>query len=240
MKTYGQYCPISKASEVLGERWSILLLRELLIGSHKFNELARGLPDMSRTLLTTRLRQFEAAGILERLDGEYYLTPAGEDLRHIVFGMGDWYARWMLTDPEPEELDPKILMWWGHSRINTDLLPDRRVLIEFNFSDHPQLVWILVDDLGPSVCLDHPGFEVDVTVHTDLITLTRLWNARQTMSAALAAGRISFQGPTALTRKMPKLLEIPHPSVMGTSPDAPHPHVYTTPPASRRTANAAT
>ena len=162
------------------------------------------------------------------------LTPAGEDLRSLVFGMGDWYARWMLTDPEPEELDPVVLMWWGHSRINTDLLPDRRTLIAFDFSDHPQQFWILVDDVGPSVCLTHPGFEVDVTVHTDLVTMTRLWNARQTMSAALAANRISFEGPTALTRKMPQVLEIPHPSVMGASKDAPQPRAYTGPTAVHR------
>ena len=227
MKSYGQYCPIAKASEVLGERWSVLVLRELLIGSHKFNDIARGLPEMSRTLLTKRLRQFEAVELLERIDGEYYLTPAGEDLRSIVFGLGDWTARWMLTDPEPEELDSEKAMWWGHSRIDLAPLPDRRVVIEFQFSDDQRRYWLVVEpEVGASICLHDPGFGIDVTVTTDVATLSRLWNERETVAAAQRAGRIAFEGARALTRAMPRVLTIAHPSVMGASPDAPSPRIY--------------
>jgi len=227
MKTYGQYCPIAKASEVLGERWSVLVMRELLIGSHKFNDIARGLPEMSRTLLTKRLRQFEEVELLERVKGEYYLTPAGEDLRPIVFGLGDWTARWMLTDPEPEELDSEKAMWWGHSRIDTAPLPDRRIVIEFRFSDDQRLYWLVVEpELGASICLHDPGFEVDVTVQTNVATLCALWQGRGTVAAAQRDGRMTFEGARALTRVMPQVLAIAHPSVMGTSNDAPHPRVY--------------
>ncbi len=226
-KTYGQYCPIAKASEVLGERWSFLVMRELLIGSHKFNDIARGLPEMSRTLLTKRLRQFEAVGLLERVKGEYFLTPAGEDLRAIVFGLGDWTARWMLSDPTPEELDSEKAMWWGHSRIDTSPLPDRRVVIEFHFSDDQRRYWIVVEPaLGASICLHDPGFEVDVTVRTDVATLCALWQGRGTVAAAQRGGRVTFEGPRTLTRLMPRVLSISHPSVMGASPEAPRPRIY--------------
>jgi DNA-binding HxlR family transcriptional regulator len=227
LKTYGQYCPIAKASEALGERWSVLVLRELLIGSHKFNDIARGLPEMSRTLLTKRLRQFEEVELLERVNGEYHLTPPGEDLRSIVFGLGDWTARWVLTDPQPEELDSEKALWWGHSRINTSVLPDRRVVIEFRFSDDKRAYWIVVEpEIGASVCLTDPGFDVDVVVRTDVATLSRLWQGRGSVAAARRAGDIDFEGPRALTRRMAEVLTITHPSVMGVSSDAPHPRIY--------------
>ena len=176
MKSYGEYYPIAKDSEVLGERWSLLVMRELLIGSRRFNDIARGLPDMSRTLLTRRLRQFEQVGILERVRSEYWLTPAGEGLRPIVFGLGDWTARWLLGDPEPEELDSEQTMWWGHSRINTLSLPHHRVVIEFHFSDDSRVYWIVIEpEIGASICLHDPGFEIDVLVRTDVGTLSALW-----------------------------------------------------------------
>ena len=227
MKTYGQYCPIAKATEVLGERWSVLVLRELLIGSHRFNDIARGLPEMSRTLLTKRLRQFEETELLERVDSEYHLTPAGEDLRSIVFGLGDWTARWVLTDPAPEELDSEKTMWWGHSRINTSVLPKRRVVIEFHFTDDQRVYWIVAEpEIGASVCLTDPGFDVDVTVRTDVTTLSGLWQGRGTVADAQRRGDMKFAGPPALTRRMTEVLTITHPSVMGASPDAPRPRIY--------------
>src|SRR5215212_10002884 len=91
---YGQYCPISRAVEVLGERWSLLIVRDLLTGVTRFNELARGLPRLSRSLLAKRLRQLERTGVIERVDGEYVLTVAGKDLHAVVFGLGEWGARW--------------------------------------------------------------------------------------------------------------------------------------------------
>lgn len=171
-KSYGQYCPIAKAVEVLGERWSVLVVCELLIGSTQFNEIARGLPTMSRTLLAKRLRQLEAAGLVERLDGSYHLTPAGEDLCPLVFGFGVWAEQWILEDPTVEELDPQLLLWWVHGPLDTDSLPDRRVVLEFEFTEvrfHGRSPPVLDRDRarglfcvpdGPGIrrgCLDHVG-----------------------------------------------------------------------------------
>ncbi|HZM40636.1 MAG TPA: helix-turn-helix domain-containing protein, partial [Acidimicrobiales bacterium] len=100
MRTYAQYCPIVRAVDVLGERWTLLILRDMLVGSTRFNEISRGLPGLSRALLTKRLRQLMVAGLVERHDdGSYALTPAGKDLEHIVFGLAEWGARYAFGDP---------------------------------------------------------------------------------------------------------------------------------------------
>ncbi len=226
MKGYGQYCPIAKAAEVLGERWSLLVVRELLIGSHTFNDLARGLPTMSRTMLSKRLRELDAAGIVERLDGEYHLTPAGQALRPLVFGLGDWCARWLLEDPLAEECDPDVIMWWGHGRLNTAPLPDRRVVLQFVLTDHRRQYWVVVEDMGCSVCLNDPGYEVDATITTDALTLYRVWYEREPLAAAIKDGRIRFDGPSAITRRLPEVLAIARADVLGASQDAPTPRLF--------------
>jgi DNA-binding HxlR family transcriptional regulator len=135
---YGQYCPISRAVEVLGERWSLLILRDMLCGATRFNDLARGLPGLSRTLLAKRLREFERAGLVERIDSEYCLTEAGGELEPIVFGLGAWGAKWTFEHPMPEELDAQLLVWWMHKRIDTSALPERkRTVLQVDFSTTP-------------------------------------------------------------------------------------------------------
>lgn len=205
---YGQYCPIARAVDVLGERWSLLIIRDMLVGATRFNDLARGLPGLSRSLLAKRLRHFERAGIIERVDGEYRLTRAGEDLRPIVFGLGEWGAKWSFGDPEPAELDPELLVWWMHTRIDTSVLPDRRWVIHLRFTDEPKQFWLVVESGTPSVCLADPGFEVDVTMISELATLYRVWLGQLPISQAIGDGRITFEGPTALVRRMPKVLEL--------------------------------
>jgi DNA-binding HxlR family transcriptional regulator len=123
---YGQYCPISRAVEVLGERWTLLIVRDLLCGFTRFNDLARGNPGLSRSLLSRRLRQLEQAGVVEHLDGAYRLTEAGEDLRDVVFRLGEWGARWQFGEPRLDELDPELLLWWAHERLDFSVLPNRR------------------------------------------------------------------------------------------------------------------
>lgn len=206
--TYGQYCPIAKATEVLGERWTMLVLRELLIGSHQFNVIARGVPGMSRSLLSKRLRQLERAELVERIDGGYHLTAAGAALRPIVFGVGDWAASWILTDPQPDELDPELLLWWSHGRLDTSSLPDRRVVIEFAFTDDPRRFWIVVERIGNSLCTQHPGFAVDATVSTDVLTLHRVFNGREPLRAALRAERMTFTGDRAIVRRLPDVFNL--------------------------------
>lgn len=206
---YGQYCPISRALDVLGERWSLLVVRDLLVGTTRFNDLSRGLPGLSRTLLTKRLRQLESAGIVERLDGEYLLTDAGQELRPIVFGLGDWGAKWTFGPPDPEELDPELLAWWMHAGIDASHLPDRRTVLHLRLTDHPQPFWFVVEPgLDPSVCLRDPGYDVDVTITSDLASLYEIWLGRLAVPRALKTGALTFDGPSALTRRMPSVLRL--------------------------------
>lgn len=205
---YGQYCPISRALDVLGERWTLLIVRDMLVGATRFNELARGLPGLSRSLLSRRLRQLEAAGIAEHVGDEYLLTPAGKDLESLVFGLGEWGARWTFGHPEPAELDPQLLVWWMHRRIDTSVLPARRTVLQLRFSDDPRRFWLVVESGDPSVCLVDPGFGVDVTISSDLVSLYEIWLGRLPLREAARDGRITFEGPTALTRRMPQVLQL--------------------------------
>ncbi len=208
MSEYHQYCPIAKAVEVVGERWSLLIVREMLVGARRFNEIARGLPGISRTLLSSRLRQMERAGLIERRNSGYALSPAGEDLAPLVFGLGAWAQTWILGDPEPEELDPTLLIWWGHSRLHTDLLPKERTVLEFRFVDHENRYWLLVEPSGTSICEYDPGFGIEAVITTDLFTLHRVWNGREEFRAALRADRIHLEGDRATVRQLPRVLSI--------------------------------
>jgi DNA-binding HxlR family transcriptional regulator len=200
---YGQYCPISRAVEVLGERWALLIVRDMLCGATRFNDLARGNPGLSRSLLTKRLRQLELAGVVERIDGEYVLTPAGEDLRAIVFGLGEWGARWQFGDPRDAELDPELLIWWAHDRLDFSGLPDRRIVLEFRFRGESRRFWIVKDASGPSLCTHDPGFEVDVRIDADLAAMYKVWLGRVDLRDAVRAGSVELHGQPALVRRIP-------------------------------------
>lgn len=205
-KSHGQYCPITRAVEALGERWSLLIVRDMLVGATRFNELARGLPGLSRSLLSKRLRQLAAAGIVEHLDGEYRLTRAGEELRPIVFGLGEWGARWAFDEPREEERDPELLVWWMHTRLDVSRLPDRRFVLHVRFRDERERFWIVVDATGPSVCTTDPGFDVDLTIEAELTAMLEVWLGRRSLRSALRDGTIAFHGPRALVRRMPDVL----------------------------------
>jgi len=207
-KGYGQYCPIARSVEILGERWTLLIIRDMIVGTTRFNDLARGLPGLSRTLLTKRLRQLEAAGVVERVDGRYLLTEAGRELEPIVFGLGAWGARWMFDDPRPDEMDAELLVWWMHSRIDTGPLPDRRVVLHIRFTDAPKLFWIVIEPESSSVCLTDPMYDVDVTIRSDIATLYKVWLGREPIRAALRSGALEFDGPPALVSRMPDVLQL--------------------------------
>ena len=170
--------------------------------------MARGLPGLSRSLLTKRLRQLERAGLVERLDGEYLLTDAGRELESIVFGIGAWGAKWTFGEPEPDELDAEVLVWWMHTRLDTSELPNRRNVFHLRFTDDPQPFWLVVESGEPSVCLTDPGYEVDVTITSDLASLYEVWLGRLPVKQALKQGRLQFEGPTALTRRMPSVFQL--------------------------------
>lgn len=207
-KGYGQYCPITRAVEVLGEKWSLLIVRDLLCGATRFNDIARGNPRLSRTLLSTRLRQLESAGIVDHVGDDYLLTSAGRDLRDVVFGLGTWGARWQFDEPRESELDPELLMWWVHNRIDFTQLPDRRIVLQFDFSDHRQLFWILKDSQGPSVCLHDPGFDVDATIETDLSTMYQVWLGKLPLRSAIKNGKVTMHGAPGILRRLPTVLQL--------------------------------
>jgi DNA-binding HxlR family transcriptional regulator len=205
---YGQYCPVTRAVEVLAERWTLLVVRDLLVGCTRFNELARSNPGLSRSLLSKRLRQLERAGIVDHVDDQYLLTPAGEALRAVVFGLGAWGAEWQFGDPRDQELDPQLLMWWVHGRIDFALLPDRRLLLEFRFPDAAFRCWIVRDAQGASLCTFDPGFGVDATVEGDLPVLYQVWLGRLPLSTVLRDGRVRIDGRSDVARPLPAALQL--------------------------------
>ncbi|WP_280250836.1 winged helix-turn-helix transcriptional regulator [Nocardia abscessus] len=206
--SYGQYCPISRALDVVGERWSLLILRDLLLGTTRFNDLARGLPGLSRSLLAKRLRQFERAGLVEKLVGEYLLTDAGRELEPILFGLGEWGARWSFGAPRDDERDPALLVWWMHKRVDTSSFPGRRHVLLVRFTDDLRRFWIVIEAGVPSVCDSDPGYPVDVAISSDVASLYQVWLGRLPLAHALRTGRVGFTGPPALTRRMPSVLRL--------------------------------
>ena len=206
MRSYAQYCPIAKASEVLGDRWTLLIVREMLGEVRGFNELHRGLPGISRSVLTDRLRALERAEILERRTGprgrtlEYRLTPAGRDLEPVVQALGEWGATWSFTDPRPAELDPDLLIVWMARHADHDELPASRTVVQFDFREPTKRYWMVLEPAEVSVCLQHPGFDVDLEAIVDTATLYRVYLGRAELGAALRAGNVRLTGPRELQR----------------------------------------
>jgi DNA-binding HxlR family transcriptional regulator len=210
MHKYGQYCPVARAVEILGDRWTLLIVRDLLCGVHHFNQLERGLPGISRSLLAERLRRLQRAGLLERRvdrDGHatsYHLTQAGRELQPIIDGLLHWGARWAFGPPEPQELDPVLLLWWMRDRIARQQLPQQRVVVELTFyGPRRGTYWLVLRPDDVSICLQHPGFEIDVLVTAQLAVFYQVWLGRMAFADALYEGSIQLDGPPALTRAFP-------------------------------------
>jgi DNA-binding HxlR family transcriptional regulator len=194
MGSYGQYCPISRSAQLLGDRWTIHIIRDLLTGTSRFNELIRGNPGLSRALLSRRLRQLQTAGVVEqRRDGTYHLTDSGRDLEPVVFGLATWGARWTFGEPAAEELDPDLLLWWLHRQMDTTKLPGPRFTVYVPFTDHPKRYWIVVEQ-DASLCLADPGFDVDVTLRTDRASLYRTYLGHVSLAEAQKAGSVELDG----------------------------------------------
>ncbi|MFE9774764.1 winged helix-turn-helix transcriptional regulator [Streptomyces sp. NPDC005931] len=207
--TYGQFCPVAKAMELLDERWTLLIVREMVIGSRHFNELRRGVPRMSPTLLSKRLHQLVRAGIAEkRTDGRdvsYVLTPAGEELRPVVEALGVWGTRW-IGELGEDDLDPKLLLWDMHRRIDYAAVPEGRTVVRFDFSDVPPQTrhwWLVIGSGETDVCDIDPGHAVAVTFAASLRGLIRVWRGDLGWSDALRAGWIRLEGPEPLRRAAP-------------------------------------
>jgi DNA-binding HxlR family transcriptional regulator len=212
---YGQFCPVAKAAEIFAERWTPLILRELLCGSHRFSELEYGLPRISRSLLAQRLRFLESVGLVERRirrdsrSPEYHLTDAGKDLYDVVIQLGEWSHRWFNPLVDEHDLDPQLLLWDMHRRLNRDRLPDRRVVIQFDFTGEVTgRYWLLLEPGDPSVCWDPPGFDVDLIVHTDTLAMHRVWLGHQSFADALSKRQIQLEGARELVWAFPDWLAL--------------------------------
>ena len=213
MQRYKQYCPVARASEILADRWTPLIVRELIAGCRHFNEIERGLPGISRSLLASRLRQLENAGVLDRLPGtrpnstEYRLSEAGRDLKTVIEALGAWGVRWAFGDPRPEELDAGVLVWKIHQRINLELLPDRRTIVEFDFTGpHGRRVWLLLEPTEVSVCVTPPGFDSDLLVRANLALFYRVWLGHIDFEAAIRRRDVLVEGVPSLVKQFPKWL----------------------------------
>ena len=218
MSRYGQFCPVAKAAEILAERWTPLVVRELICGSTTFNDLKRGVPLMSRTLLATRLRELEKAGVIERRPTEgrsshsYHLTPAGEELKPLVIGLGQWGQRWARAEVTKEDLDPTLLMWDMHRSIAMDQVPDTRTVVHFVFTDVPKNVpkrtWLVLDKPDVDVCYKDPGFEVDLIVTTPLRRMIEVWMGDVSFGASVREGSMVIEGQRQLASRLPNWLQL--------------------------------
>ena len=213
MQKYKQYCPVARASEVLADRWTPLIVRELVAGSRRFNRIERGLPGISRSLLASRLRSLEDAGVLTRTCPpgarlpEYQLTEAGRDLTRVIEALGAWGVRWAFGEPSPEELDAGLLVWKIHQRIRRDVLPDRRTVVEFDFTGpRGRRVWLLLEPREVSVCVTPPGFDADLVVRADLAFFYRVWLGQVDYDVAIRCGGVVVDGPSPLAREFPRWL----------------------------------
>jgi DNA-binding HxlR family transcriptional regulator len=202
MIDYGQFCTVARGAEVLGELWTPLVVRELLCGSRRFNEIRRGVPRMSATLLTQRLRKLEEIGVLERRRGkwgwEYHPTQAGEELRPIVVGLGHWGARWIGSRLKAAQLDAGFLMWDIRRFAQLDKFPaGQRVVVQFRFTDAPRgerQWWLVVENRTADLCRDDPGHEVTVVVESTVRALTEVWTGDSNPEKAMLAGQLSVLG----------------------------------------------
>lgn len=217
--SYSQFCPVSMAAEIICSRWTLLVLRELVLGSTRFNELRRGLPSMSPALLSKRLKDLEAAGIVvraaaEREPGvlEYRLTEAGEELRPVIEAIGVWGHRWVTTEATLKNLDANLLMWDIRRNINADPMPRRRSTIQFIFNDRPpseRNYWLIVEPgRDVDLCLVDPGFDVDLYVSTDLRTLTEIWLGYAAIGVMSDTGRLVLTGDRNLAADLRAWLKL--------------------------------
>jgi DNA-binding HxlR family transcriptional regulator len=211
MNKYGQYCPTARAVEILGDRWTLLIVRDLLFGAQHFNELEGGLPGIPKALLSERLRRLQHIGAIVRQSEpgrrgtRYQLTQAGWELYPVIESLTHWGAKWAFGEPEPSELNPVLLLWWMRDLTKREKLPKQRVVVEFKFTQtRPKRFWLVLDAVDVSVCVKHPGFDIDMLVEADLATLYEVLLGRITFARAINEERLQIDATPALIKEFPK------------------------------------
>jgi DNA-binding HxlR family transcriptional regulator len=210
MRSSDDYCPVAKSVEVLGDRWCLLLVREMLRGVDRFNELERSVPGISRSVLAQRLRHLEREGIVDRRVGtdgratDYRLTDAGWQLGSVVGALNDWGARWRIPDGGPPDLDPDGLMLWVRRHVVLDRLPPDRVVIGFRLlAKDRRAYWLVLQPGEVSLCPEHPGFEENLWITADATILYLVFLGRISLSTAIDDDRFRIDGPPRLVRALP-------------------------------------
>jgi DNA-binding HxlR family transcriptional regulator len=225
---YGQFCPIAKATEILGERWTFLIIRELLMGGRRFSELQRGLGDISPALLTARLKFFEQQGLVarRRLSGqrsfEYHPTAACEALLPVIMSVGEWGLCWARHNLSEQDFDLDFLLYYLERSVDTTKLPGDRAVVQFKFRDLAERKdwWLLIEGDHVDVCITAPGRDVDVYFTTTVRTMHDVWMGDRTYRDAMLCGDLAIEGDPALTRRVSAWLR---PSVFVNSARAPVP-----------------
>lgn len=223
---YGQFCPIAKATEILGEKWTILIVRELIMGARRFNELQRGLGDISPALLTSRLKSLEAQGMIARRRGsgqkafEYHPTEACLALQPILVSLGEWGILWAEKTTLDDYLDAEFLMLYLERSIDPEKIVGNESVIQFRFTDlsEQQVFWLLVQGADVDLCLKDPGRDVNVYFTSTIKTMCDVWMGERTYRDALQSGDLMMQGEPALTRNVRDWLR---PSMFEQSPRLP-------------------
>lgn len=208
---YGQFCPVAVASEIFAERWTPIILRELVLGSRGFNDIHRGVPRISRALLAKRLRELTASGVIEAAEGGYRLTDAGQELGEVVKSLGAWGARW--TAPvQRDRLDARLLTWDMRRRFDVERLPEARTVVRFDFrgvpAGHkaPRTFWFVLERPEVDLCIIEPGFEVDLYVDADLATFSRVWLGEMPLRQVIREGAVKLSGARDAVREFPSWL----------------------------------
>lgn len=214
MKEYGQFCPLAQAAQLLCERWTLLLIREFIAGSTRFSELKKGVPQMSPTLLSTRIKQLIQYGIVERQGSKnnpvYRLTPAGLELRGVVELMGAWGHRWARTQLDDNDLDAGLLMWDMRRSVDPAAFPKNRIVVNFFYHDAPrgaQQWWLISENDEIDLCLDDPLFDVDLIIKSSLATMTAVWTCQMEFGEAQRKGSIKVLGDPKLAKNLQQWLK---------------------------------
>lgn len=213
MNSYGQFCPLAQATQLLCERWTLIVVRELIAGSTRFNQLKRGVPLMSPTLLSARLKQLAEAGVI-RIIGKkgkytYSLTPAGHELRPVVELLGAWGHRWAPSNLNKGDLDAGLMMWDMRRTVDPAVFPDHRIVVQFEYPDATkgERDWWMVSENGEiDLCLSNPGHDVDIVIKCSLKTMSGIWICQQQFSDAVKKGEIKVTGNSKLISKLPDWL----------------------------------
>jgi DNA-binding HxlR family transcriptional regulator len=222
VKTYGQFCPLAQAAQLLCERWTLIIVRELIAGSTRFSDLHKGVPLMSPTLLSTRLKQLIKAGVIEPVGSKgshsYHLTQAGKELRPVVELLGVWGHRWAQSDLKDGDLDAGLLMWDMRRSVDPSVFPRQRLVVQFEYPDAPKGArnwWLIAEGGEVDLCLKDPGHDVDILIKCPLKVMTEIWICAKSFREAVGKGEVAIMGDPALAGKLPEWLRSSQLSQLG-------------------------